>query len=122
MLEGTLRDLANLKDNDTKMQADIEAINRSTTNQEGKCDAIEKTASDLSAKVNRIQEQSTASNIIFYNVPDNDETNQNLLENVIRILVSANISIHEVCFQTAFRLGKQNNRPTLVKLIAPRWK
>ena len=122
MLEDALRDLATLKDNDIKMQADIEAIKRSTTNQEDKCAAIEKTVSDLRAKVNRIQEQSTVANIIFYNVPDNDETNQNLLENVIRILINANISIPEVCFRTAFRLGKQNNRPILVKLIAPRWK
>ncbi|XP_043461161.1 uncharacterized protein LOC122497864 [Leptopilina heterotoma] len=129
MAEALLReirsDIKEVKGSNEKIHRDLEKINTTLSLQSQKISNIESKTVDLDNKQKIYEKALRNCNLILFKLRDLEERENNTLSKVLEIVNKVGLTIPEVCFVSSYRIGKfhdGNNRPIIIKLIAPRWK
>lgn len=73
----------------------------------------------IEANVDKSMNVDRANNILIFKLKDDEDSINNLINTVIRMLEKINISIPNAAIADAFRLGKIiGSRPVLIKFVA----
>lgn len=116
----TKEDINIIKLGNDRLQKEIEGIK---SNFNKKILDLEKTVEILLQKLHTSDNVARARNVLIFKVEENLNEKENTLKKIMEIFRQIGIDINEFCIEAAYRIGKPgNNRPILVRFIAPRWK
>lgn len=113
--------------NDIKgLKSDMLLMKNSQDNVINKQDMLEKKVAEIDDRAKSLSDTERGKNVIIYNVHDSAEINKNLFNKIGELINEANVDINPICIADVYRIGKKktqdDNRPVVVKFIAPRWK
>lgn len=115
-------DIKTLTESHNQLKSEMRASCKASSDALCSIKDFSKKISAINGEINSLRHTGRQNNILMFNLKENLQNNSDLISTVSKIFEKINIVVPDLAFADAFRIGStENNRPILVKFIAPRW-